>query len=124
MRKRGDYRIDGGHRPIQEYEQHVRVGVTLSTAGPQASGITLDRARALSWDLMVMRTASCHRSVVRQHAGGICQDWNHFGPFSWFHIHVWRAGGWLVRQPREVPTDFRRCVDVVGRASGHWLLIV
>ena len=45
VRKRGGYRIDGGHGPIQEYAQHVRVGVTLSTAGPQASGITLDRAR-------------------------------------------------------------------------------
>ena len=61
MRKRNVHRIDGGHRPIQEYAQHVRVGVTLSTAGPQASGITLDRAGALSWDLMVMRTASCRK---------------------------------------------------------------
>ena len=38
------YGIDGGHGPIQEYAQHVRVGCALSTAGPQASGITVDRA--------------------------------------------------------------------------------
>ena len=121
VRKRCVYRLDWGHGPIQEYAQHVRVGVTLSTTGPQASGITLDGA----WGSFLESTghASCKLAArqVRHQAGGICQELSHFGPFRWFHRHVWRAGSWSVRQPREVPTDFRRCVDVVGRASGHWL---
>ena len=74
MRKRRDYRIDGGHRPIQEYAQHVRVGVTLSTTGPQASGITLDRAGALSWDLLVMRTASWPQSRCVSSASAVRWD--------------------------------------------------
>ena len=79
VRKRCGYRLDWGHRPIQEYAQHVRAGVTLSTTGPQASGITLDRAGALSWNLLVMRTASDRKasaSAVRWDLPGMDPLWS------------------------------------------------
>ena len=53
-------------------------GITLSTAGPHARGITLDRTRGSFLESRVMSVLQvAARCVMRQQAaaGGICQAW-------------------------------------------------
>ena len=67
-------------------ECDTRCARVRHTGGDQGPPVT---AGERDNQLMVMRTASCRtRDVRHQAASGICQMWNHFGPFSGFHRHV------------------------------------